>query len=291
MTNSSFFKVPPLSLASCSSAPQRNIKLILEYDGGQYHGWQRQKNALTLQEILENCLGRLTGEELRVHSSGRTDAGVHAVGQVANFRTSSSLPLSVFQRGLNSLLPRDFVVKEAAEAPDEFHARYSALAKTYEYRLLTRPIRSPLSHNYCWWLPKSLDLNSLRRATSFLGGEHDFSAFQASGSSIKNPVRRVMAAYWAQAPGGWLIFRITANGFLRGMVRTLVGTLVEMGIGRRQPAEIIDILASRDRRRAGPSAPAKGLYLLEVFYQQPLLDKIAGFPAQSYVYALSPLNP
>jgi tRNA pseudouridine38-40 synthase len=280
-----------LSLASLSSAPRRNIKLVLEYDGGKYHGWQRQKNALTLQEILEDCLKRLTGEELRVNSSGRTDAGVHALGQVANFRTSSALPLIAFQRGLNSLLPGDFVVRDAAEAPDEFHARYSALAKTYEYRLLTRPVRSPFSQNYCWWLPKALDLISLGQATSFLWGEHDFSSFQASGSSIKNPVRRVMAAYWTHAPGGWLIFRITANGFLRGMVRALVGTLVEMGTGRRQPVEIMEILACRDRRRAGPSAPAQGLYLLEVFYQQPLLDKIAGFPPESRCFALSPFNP
>lgn len=256
------------------SLPARNIRLILEYDGSRYHGWQRQKNALTLQEVLETGLSRLTRENIRLIGSGRTDAGVHALGQVANFRTTANLPLSAFGPGLNRLLPSDIVVLEAQEVPPEFHARYSALAKTYEYRLLNRSIRSPLSQGYCWWVPRPLKVAAIQQAIAGLSGEHDFSAFQTGGSGIKNPVRRILMARWESASKGWFIFRITANGFLRGMVRTLVGTLVEIGQGKRPPEDLPRILASRDRRQAGPTAPARGLYLVRVIYDQPSLDSL-----------------
>jgi tRNA pseudouridine38-40 synthase len=244
----------------------RTIRLTLEYDGSGYHGWQRQLNALTIQEVVETCLGRLSGREVRLHGSGRTDAGVHALGQVAHFRTETNLPLAAFREGLNSLLPRDIVILEAEEAPDGFHARYGAKAKTYEYRILNRQVRSPLHLRHCWHLKQALDLDRMRRATGFIEGKHDFTGFQASGSEVKTAIRRVMAASWEERPGGWKYFRITANGFLRGMVRALVGTLVEVGWGKRRPDDMAKLLAAKDRRLAGPAAPAGGLYLVEVIY-------------------------
>ena len=244
----------------------RTIRLTLEYDGSGYHGWQRQRNALTIQEVVETCLARLIGQEVRLHGSGRTDAGVHALGQVAHFRTESALPLAAFREGLNSLLPRDIVILEAEEAPEGFHARYGAKAKTYEYRILNRPVRSPLHLRRCWHLGQALDLDRMRQATRFIEGEHDFAGFQTSGSSVKNTLRRVVSASWEEGPGDRKYFRITASGFLRGMVRALVGTLVEVGWGKRQPNDMAALLAAKDRRLAGPAAPAGGLYLVEVRY-------------------------
>jgi tRNA pseudouridine38-40 synthase len=245
---------------------RRNLKLILEYDGARFHGWQRQKNAPTIQEALESALALLTGESIRVMGSGRTDAGVHARGQVAHFHTTSPLPLSAFINGLNSLLPLDIAVLEAAEAAKDFHARKSVRAKTYAYHILSRPLRSPLNRPHTWWIARPLDLAAMQAAAEILIGEHDFSAFQASGSSIKNPVRVVTRAEWVQHPPDLLIFTITATGFLRGMVRSLVGTMVEVGRGKRPPEDLADLLQTGERRRAGPTAPPQGLFLVDVVY-------------------------
>jgi tRNA pseudouridine38-40 synthase len=244
----------------------RNIRLLLEYDGAAYHGWQRQKNALTIQEVLETALAKLTREPVRLLASGRTDAGVHALGQVANFQTSSHIPLKAFNPGLNSLLPRDIAVLDAAEAPLDFHARKSARAKTYEYRILKRVIPSPLNRRYAWLVRPPLNLEAMAQAAAALPGEHDFSAFRASGGSPGHALRKVLAAAWQQGDAGRLRFSVTANGFLRGMVRSLVGTMVEIGLGKRHPGELSDLLKSRDRRLAGPTAPAQGLFLVEVIY-------------------------
>jgi tRNA pseudouridine38-40 synthase len=244
----------------------RNIRLLLEYDGARYHGWQRQADALTIQQVLEESLQRLTGEKVALIGSGRTDAGVHARGQVANFRTASAIPLQAFYKGLNSLLPRDIAVLSASEAPPEFHARKSARAKTYEYRILNRETRSPLHHHYGWWIASPLNLAAMAGAAAVLPGEHDFTAFRASGSDNHNPVRRVLAATWREEPGGWLSFTITATGFLRGMVRSLVGTMAEVGRGKAPPTRLAELLTSGARHLAGPTAPPQGLYLVEVFY-------------------------
>jgi tRNA pseudouridine38-40 synthase len=248
-------------------SPQRNIRLLLEYDGTGYHGWQRQLDALSIQQVLEDALQRLTGERIILIGSGRTDAGVHALAQTANFRTESSIPLKAFHKGLNSLLPKDIAVLEAAEAPPEFHARKSARAKTYEYRILNRPTRSPLLGRYAWWIAPPLDLAAMAMAAAVLPGEHDFAAFRASGSDNHNPVRRVLAAEWRGYPGGRLSFTITATGFLRGMVRSLVGTMVEVGRGKAPPTTLAELLESRARHLAGPTAPPQGLFLREVFYE------------------------
>jgi tRNA pseudouridine38-40 synthase len=244
----------------------RNIRLLLEYDGAAYHGWQRQKNALTIQEVLETALAKLTREPVKLLASGRTDAGVHALSQVTNFHTSSHIPLKAFQAGLNSLLPRDIAVLEAAEAPPEFHARFSARAKTYEYRILNRVTLSPLNRRYAWLVRHPLNLEAMAQAAAALPGEHDFSAFRASGGSPGHALRKVLAAAWQQGEAGRLCFSITANGFLRGMVRSLVGTMVEIGQGKRPPTDLAGLLVSGERHLAGPTAPAQGLFLVEVIY-------------------------
>ncbi len=244
----------------------RNIRLLLEYDGTEYHGWQRQRGQVSIQEVLEDSLQRLTGEEVRLIGSGRTDAGVHALGQVANFHTGSRIPLRAFREGLNSLLPRDIAVLEALVAPPAFHARKSARHKTYEYCLLQRPVRSPLNQRYAWWLAAPLDFSAMEAAAAALPGKHDFSAFRASGSGNLNPVRQVLEAAWRTDPRGRLRFSITATGFLRGMVRSLVGTMVEIGKGKDKPEKIKALLANGQRRLAGPTAPPQGLFLVEVIY-------------------------
>ena len=244
----------------------RNIRLLLEYDGTGYHGWQRQLDADTIQGVLEAAVAQLTQAPVAIIGSGRTDAGVHALGQVANFHTQSAIPLQAFHQGLNSLLPKDIAVLEAAEAPPSFHARKSARAKTYEYRILNRGNRSPLAHHCAWWIAPPLDLAAMVAAAAPLPGEHDFTAFRASGSDNRNPRRRVLAAEWRDAPGDRLIFTITATGFLRGMVRSLVGTLAAVGRGKAPPVILAELLESGARHLAGPTAPPQGLYLVEVFY-------------------------
>jgi tRNA pseudouridine38-40 synthase len=244
----------------------RNIRLLVEYDGTRYHGWQRQAEAVTIQQVLEESLERLTGEQVALIGSGRTDAGVHARGQVANFRTTSPIPLQAFHKGMNSLLPKDIAVLSALEAEPAFHARKSARAKTYEYCILNRPTRSPLYHHHAWWIDAPLDLAAMAGAAGALPGEHDFTAFRASGSDNLNPVRRVLAAEWRHEFGGWLIFTVTATGFLRGMVRSLVGTMAAVGRGKAPPLILAELLTSGARHLAGPTAPPQGLYLVEVFY-------------------------
>lgn len=262
----------------------RNIRLLLEYDGTRYHGWQRQADATTIQQTLEEALERLTGQKVALIGSGRTDAGVHALGQVANFRTGSTIPLKAFHDGLNSLLPSDIAVLEATEATPEFHARKSALSKTYEYRILNRGNRSPLHHHYAWWIPSTLDLRAMAAGAAFLPGKHDFTAFRASGSDNKNPVRQVLAAAWQDEPGSWLSFTITATGFLRGMVRSLVGTMVEVGRGKAPAVKMAELLASGARQDAGPTAPSQGLYLVEVLYEK-MVGRVFRPPSQESTLA------
>ncbi len=245
---------------------KRNFKLVLEYDGSNYHGWQRQKGVLTLQEVVESKLGIMLGRPVTVRASGRTDAGVHALGQVINFYAKTRLAPEDFQRGLNGLLPPDIVVRHAEEVPDSFHASYSAVSKIYEYRILNRPLPSALERLYAWHVPKPLDLDRIRECLPVLLGEHDFSAFMAAGSSVTNPVRVMIQAEAWRPDSDHLYFRFQATGFLRHMVRNLVGTLVQAGRGAMTAQDLAAILESRDRSRAGITAPAHGLYLVCVFY-------------------------
>ena len=242
------------------------IKLIIEYDGTHYQGWQVQPKGPTLQGIIEEKLVLLTGEKMHLIGSGRTDAGVHAFGQVAHFKTKSKMDVHTIQRALNSLLPPDIVVQKAEEVEEGFHARKSCKSKVYEYRILNQNIRSAFYREYAWHIPQKLDLDEMRKATQRLIGEHDFSSFQSVGTPTRTPIRKVLRAEWKRGRDGLIWVEIEANGFLKQMVRAIVGTLVEVGRRKITPEEFQGILESRDRKKAGPTAPAHGLFLKQVKY-------------------------
>lgn len=243
----------------------RNVMIICEYDGTAYHGWQRQPNGISIQEVLEEKIGIITQEEIRVTASGRTDAGVHALQQVANFRTRSTIGCEGLLKGINSLLPADIVVKDLREADDRFHARYSAKGKAYVYRIYNHPVRSALWRNWSWHLRAPLDLGAMERAARSLEGTHDFSSFCAAGGDAEDHVRTVTAVS-VEREDGMISFTIEANGFLRYMVRNIVGLLVDVGRGIVTPAGFEEIMDARDRTRAGITAPPQGLFLKEVRY-------------------------
>jgi tRNA pseudouridine38-40 synthase len=256
----------------------RTLKLVLEYDGFDYFGWQVQAQAPTVQGVIEAALEQHLGEGVRIHGAGRTDAKVHAVGQVSSFRCSSEIPTIALQRALNSLLPRDVVVLEVHEVPTDFHARFSALGKMYAYRILNRPIRAPLRSRYTWHIPQALDLVAMELAGGYLQGTHDFKSFQASGSEVKTTERTLTDLSVTRA-GDEIVISCTANGFLRHMVRNIVGTLVEVGRGMRPPAEVKRVLDGHDRQLAGATAPPQGLCLMQVIYPcraQELIDAHLG---------------
>lgn len=246
----------------------RNIKLILEYDGTQYHGWQSQNAAgnPTIQDTLEQALKTLTKEENTTFSSGRTDAGVHAFGHAANFKTASAIPAGAWAPALNHLLPRDIRIQSSEEVPDDFHARYSAWGKIYKYLILNRREPSALYRAYAWQVNLRLNLRSMKAAAVFLEGKHDFSAFRGSGCSAKNPIRTIRSLQ-VKKSGEFVEITVEADAFLQYMVRNIVGTLVEVGLGRFSPEDMKRILKSRDRTKAGKTAPPQGLYLMQVFYE------------------------
>lgn len=244
----------------------RKLKLIIEYEGTRYHGWQVQPNGLTIQEVLQSCLKKITQEEMSVVGSGRTDAGVHAEGQVAHFRTESSMTPHQFLMAFNSLLPNDIVVKEVAEVPDEFHAQRSAVRKIYRYTILNREYPSALLHDRCNFIQTPLDVKAMQSAKSYLEGKHDFSAFRASNCEARNPVREIYKIVIAKKED-FITLDFDGNGFLKYMVRNIVGTLIQVGRKKMQAEEMKTILESRDRKNAGPTARPYGLCLVEVFYE------------------------
>lgn len=244
----------------------RTIKLTLEYDGTDYLGWQIQPHGKTIQGVLEDCLKQITGEEVHVIGSGRTDAGVHALAQVAHFKTKSPIEIHSLHRALNSLLPKDILIKKVEEVDPHFHARKKAMSKVYEYRILNRPLRSVFHRHYAWHIAQKLNREAMEKASSYLIGEHDFSSFQSTGTPTRSSIRKVLRAEWKRSRGGILCFEIEASGFLKQMVRTIVGTLVEVGKGKISPEEFKEILHSKDRRKAGPTAPPHGLFLKKVKY-------------------------
>jgi tRNA pseudouridine38-40 synthase len=243
----------------------RRLKLTLEYDGTAYHGWQVQPGLVTIQGVLESCLGRLAGIAVPVRGAGRTDAGVHALGQVASCALETRHIDTVLHRALNALLPSDIVVRWLETAPAEFDARWSARSKTYRYSLFRRGVRSPFALRTSLYVPAPLDLEAMREATGCLVGTHDFSAFRAGTCAAASPVRTVTAAGW-RAEGDVWQFEITGNAFLQHMIRIIVGTLLEIGCGRRRPADMAALLACRDRRQAGKTAAPHGLTLVDVTY-------------------------
>jgi tRNA pseudouridine38-40 synthase len=240
-------------------------RLTLAYAGTRYAGWQRQPNALGVQEVLETALGRLTGEAVAAVAAGRTDAGVHARGQVVSFALARDFPLSGLVHGTNHHLPPDVRVLTAARAAAGFHARRSAVAKLYLYRVHRGRLPPPECAPYVLAWDGALDPSVLAEAARVLVGEHDFGAFAQAGGAPGPTRRRIFAAAWEER-GEELVFRITGEGFLRGMVRALVGTLLEIGAGRRDGAGLGALLAGRPRAAAGPTAPARGLVLERVDY-------------------------
>jgi tRNA pseudouridine38-40 synthase len=245
----------------------KNIKVVLEYDGSNYHGWQSQARSgkPTVQETVEQAVRTITREATKTCSSGRTDAGVHALGHVANFQTSSSLPADAWAPALNHLLPSDIRVLTSEEVPVDFHARFSARGKIYKYRILNRHAPTALYRNHAWHVAVPLKVNPMRKAAGLLIGKHDFSAFRGSGCGAKSPIRTVRRVEIKKS-GDFIEIWIEADAFLQYMVRNIVGTLVEVGLNRYAPADVAMMLKSCDRTRSGRTAPPHGLCLHTVFY-------------------------
>ena len=264
----------------------RVLKLVLAYDGSAYVGWQRQTRGQSIQGLIEEALSRIDGVPVLVAGAGRTDAGVHALGQVASARVSTTLGQSRLKRALNAILPSDVRVVSLEDASEQFHARFSASVKTYEYWIWQGDVLPPLLRASCWHIPRPLDVSSMDTASRLLEGRHDFAAFQGAGGRVKTSVRTIrsarvgMGAAWfgrVASPfdsateddhGHPVVVRVEADGFLRHMVRAVVGTLVEVGDHRRDVNSIAALLDRADRREAGPTAPPHGLVLVRVQYLQ-----------------------
>lgn len=249
-------------------ASGKNLKLTVAYDGSGYHGFQRQANAQTVQQVLEETLTALMGEPIIIAGAARTDAGVHAYGQTVSFRTTSRVPTDRIPVAMQGMLPRDIAVLDAQEMPDIFHARFAATGKLYSYRILNSTVTDPLQRNYVWQVAKPLDVAAMQTVLQQIIGEHHFGAFQSAGSSAKNPVRTLYDAT-CTCQETLLEFRFHGNGFLYHMVRNIVGTVVNVGLGKILPDTFQQIFSGQDRRKAGATAPASGLYLLRVFYEKP----------------------
>jgi tRNA pseudouridine38-40 synthase len=246
----------------------RNIKLTIAYDGTAYHGWQIQENARTIQGVLQEKIGVITGERISLIGSGRTDAGVHALGQVANFMTGSRISGDALKRGVNSLTPDDIAIERVEEVDHDFHARYSARSKLYEYRILNSPVPSPIQRNFSWHVSQRLNRRTMQEAAGTLVGTHDFSSFRSAQSDNLNPIRTLMTLEIGKRKDRIFPIRIRSDGFLKHMVRNIVGTLVDVGRGRLSPEECEAIRDARDRTRAGMAAPPHGLFLMEVEYEE-----------------------
>ncbi len=255
----------------------RTIKLTISYDGANYVGWQRQPNGESVQGRIEDALAKMTGKRTAVTAAGRTDAGVHALAQVAHFVTSSKIPCHGFIAGLNSMLPDDIAILAAEDAASGFNARRDAKGKIYRYRLFVSRIRSPLLLGRCWQVRGPLDLAAMKKAAAVLVGEHDFASFRAAGCGSRHAKRRIMRIAFkvsaasksrcdAMHKGRIIDIEFHGDGFVRHMIRNIAGTLVDVGEGRKSPDDIAQILTARKREQAGRCAPACGLYLVEVLY-------------------------
>ena len=243
----------------------RNIKLIIEYDGTNYAGWQRQNNVITIQEKLERAIEELTGEEIKITGSSRTDTGVHAKGYTGNFYTNSKISVEKLTGAINIRLPLDIVILHSCEVPLEFHSRYNSIGKRYSYSILNRQESVAVGRNYVYHHKWKLDIEAMREATQYFLGTHDFSAFKNLGSSVKTSVRTITELDIIKNEDLIKIY-IAADGFLYNMVRIIVGTLVRVGEGKIRPNEIKTIIESKERSKAGKSVPPGGLCLEEVFY-------------------------
>ena len=244
----------------------RNIKIIIEYDGKGFNGWQKQPNKLNIQGEIENAISEITGEEnIELVASGRTDAGVHSLGQTANFKTNSTIPVEKFPIAINSKLKKSIVIQSAEEVDERFHSRYSVKAKKYRYTINNSPMGTAIYRDLEYHFPIKLDEEKMKKAAKYFEGEHDFKAFKASGTSSKSSVRTIYNAEVIRN-NDRIYIELTGNGFLYNMVRIISGTLVDVGIGKISPEEINNIIESKDRAKAGKTLPAHGLCLMEVMY-------------------------
>ncbi len=242
------------------------FKLTIEYDGTTFSGWQRQDDRPTIQEELETVLSKILNQKIRIHGSGRTDAGVHAMGQVAHFKAETRLAPGQILSGVNSLMRHPIVLRDCVRAAADFHAQYQARSKEYRYYILNRPTPKAVGRNFCWHVIRTLDTDVMNRCCDHLVGTHDFKAFENTGSPRSSTVREVFHAGWTQRQDDMLVFSICASGFLKNMVRNIVGTLKDAGSGKIDANTFEGILAGRDRSLAGATAPAKGLFLYQVNY-------------------------
>ena len=245
----------------------RNIKLTIEYDGKEYNGWQKQPNKLNIQGNIEKAIEAITSEEVDLMASGRTDAGVHALGQVENFKTNSKLPIEKFPVAINSKLKKSIRIINAEEVEEKFHSRLSCKQKTYRYIINNTYNGTAIYRNQEYHIPQKLNIENMQKAAKFFEGEHDFKAFKASGTSSKSSVRKIYEAKVYSDNNGRIYIELTGNGFLYNMVRIIAGTLVEVGLGKIKPEEISDIIIQGKRENAGKTLPAHGLYLVKVEYK------------------------
>lgn len=252
---------------SGTGPPARNIRIVVAYDGSPFLGWQVQPQGPTVQSVLQEAVARVTGARATVKGSGRTDAGVHALGQVANFHTSSTMAPDAIVRAVNSLLPPAIAVLRADEVPPGFDSQFSAVGKLYRYRVFNRFVGSPFELGRSWHIHKPLDIESTSLVAAMLSGTHDFSSFRAAGCVASSPVRTITRCE-VLSTDDIVTFELEANGFLRHMVRNIVGSLVGVGLGRFSTDDFAAILAARDRTRAGRAAPPHGLYLVRVDYPE-----------------------
>lgn len=245
---------------------KKNFKLTIEYDGTGFHGWQIQKNEPTIQAAIEQALATITNQPVRLNGAGRTDAGVHAVGQVANFHCDTRLDADALQNGLNSLLPPDIVIRQCRQIDASFHARFDAKGKRYRYTILNQPLPAAIGRQFAWFIRRPLDTGAMQSALDQFIGRHDFSAFEGAGSPREHSVRTITSGTIETPAEGRLTITIEAEGFLRYMVRNIVGTLVAVGSGKLAASEVDRIIDSRDRSLAPATAPPQGLCLMEVKY-------------------------
>ena len=244
----------------------RNIKLVIEYDGRGFNGWQKQPNKLNIQGEIENAIFQITGEKVDLIASGRTDAGVHSLGQTANFKTNSNIPIEKMAIAINSKLKRSIRIQNAEEVEERFHSRYSVKSKRYRYTINNSEFGSAIYRDMEYHFPIKLDIDKMKKAAKYFEGEHDFKAFKASGTSSKSSVRKIYKAEVIKAENNRIYIELTGNGFLYNMVRIIAGTLVDVGTGKILPAEIPEIIEAGERIRAGKTLPPNGLCLMEVIY-------------------------
>ena len=245
--------------------PRRTLKLVLAYDGTGLVGWQRQPDGSSVQGWLEDALGRFEGAPVTAHAAGRTDAGVHALGQVASARVSFTHDPTTLVRALNAQLPEAVRVVSVEDVPEGFHARSSARGKTYRYAIRNTPVASPFERAFVWHVPEPLAVASMQQAAALLVGQHDFAAFQSVGGDANGTIRTLTSSTVTMLDG-LIAYEVSGNGFLRHMVRAIVGTLVEVGRGWREPESILALLGNGRRADAGPTAPPQGLFLVRVDY-------------------------